>query len=259
MPGAEAALLAVLLIGCALRTTSNVEAARARALSEADALWAARAEGDNLTQAVGLWMELLAADPDDPAALARLARAEWTVGQLDPDGGLRRFESGHDYGARCLLGWPAFAANLDAARYRMTAEAVAELPGSAAPCALWTAVGGLTLAGARGPGAALDLTDVALLLDRLRALGPEAVGLDPGFLAWAEARYLVLSVAPGPPPPEARARFAEAIAADPEVGLFRRDLAAAFPDARGVAFDGFGAAAPNGWARENAVWVGGGG
>ncbi len=250
----EARLLLVLLAGCVHRATIDPEAERARVLAEADARWAARATGDNLDTAVQLWMGRLAVDPDDPVALARLARAEWTRGQLDPPSAIERFETGQDYGWRCLLGWPAFAATLDAGGYRVTPEAAAALPPPAASCALWTVVGGLSVVGVRGAGASLELDGVGHLLARLRELEPAAPDLDPGFLDWAEARLLVLAAAPDPPPPAARARFADAIAEEPGVLLFRRDLAAAFPDTRNVALEGFAPPSPDTWALENAAW-----
>ncbi|MFN7143480.1 MAG: hypothetical protein ACK4YP_06885 [Myxococcota bacterium] len=240
-----------LLMSCALRATGTGADERARALDEADALWAARATPGTLDTAMDRWLARLAEDPEDPVVLARLSRGEWTRGQIDPAGAVPHFETGQDYGWRCLLGWPAFAVTIDAVGYSVTPEAVSALPPEAATCLLWTAANGLSLVAARGPGAALELDGVRVLLDRLGQLA--AAEDDPGFRAWAEAQLLVLTAAPGPPPAEARGRFTAAIAAAPDVGLFRRDYAAAFPDAANLAWAGF---SPGGaWGLENAVWA----
>lgn len=244
-------MLLGMLLSCALRATGTGADDRARALEEADALWATRATAGTLDAAMDRWLTRLAEDPADPVVLARLARGEWTRGQLDAAGAVPHFETGQDYGWRCLLGWPAFAVTIDAVGYHVTPEAVSALPAEAATCLLWTAANSLSLVAARGPGAALELDAVRVLLDRLGALAaPEE---DPGFRAWADAQLLVLAAAPEPAPAEARGRFTAAIAAAPDVGLFRRDYAAAFPDAANLAWAGFSPAPA--WGLENAVWA----
>lgn len=250
--------MVLFLLACALRSGAGPETAEARALAEAEARWAARAQPGELEAAVELWRGVIGADPDDPVALARLARAEWTLGQRDPAGARGRFEAAQEYGWRCLAAWPGFAAAISADAYRITAVGAAELPAAAAPCLLWTAIAGLSLATERGPGAALELEDVAVLLGRVDALAAEPLpeGLDPGFREWARARLAVARAAPEPAPVAARAEFAAAIAAAPGVGIFRRDYARAFPDARELAFAGFPPAGPDPWAVENAVWTG---
>lgn len=241
-------LVLVSLAGCAPKVLVTPETARLRALAAADARWANRAQPGELDALNELWLGMLGQDADDAVVLARLARLEWTRAWLDAD--RRHFENAGDFGYRCLLTWPNFAAASELDGYRITARTAAALPAEAAPCLTWTVVGGLSLVEARGPGAALELEAVRLLLDRLTVIGaPE----DPGFLPWAQAMVLVLEAAPASPPATARGRFAAAIEAAPGVLLFRRTFATYFPDAANVAMDGYVPA--DAWALENAAWA----
>ena len=248
--------MVLVLLACALRPGGGPATAEARALAEAETRWAARARPGEIEAAVDLWRGVIGADPDQPLALARLARAEWALGQRDPAAARPRFEAAQEYGWRCLAAWPGYGAALAGEAYRVTEAGAAALPAAAAPCLLWTAVAGLSLAAERGPGAALELEDVAVLLGRLDALAGEPLPepLDPGFLPWARACLEEARAAPDPAPASARAAFAAAVAADPAVGIFRRDYARAFPDARDLAFAGFPPAGAQPWAAENAAW-----
>lgn len=200
-----------------------------------------------------IWRGVLAAEPEHPVALARLARAEWTLGELRPAAATAHHEAGEDYGWSCLAAWPGFSAALTAERWRVTEEAVAALPPEASDCLLWTAINAIAAVEARGPGAALALDDVRLLLARAAAVGE---GADPGFLVWARAQAEVLAAAPNAPPEAARAGFEAAIAAAPAVGRFRRDYAAAYPKSVAAAYEGFPPrAGADPWARENAAWA----
>lgn len=227
------------------------EAERLAALHAGDLLWAARANGDNFDLALDAWRSALARAPQDPEALARLARAEWSLGQRAADGARAHFEAGQEIGWRCLLGWPAFEALLDGAGYRVTDEAVAALPDAAAPCATWVVANGLSAVEARGPGARLDLEQLAPLVRWLSASPGRG---EPGFAPWSAARLATLSAAPDPAPAGARADYRAAVAAAPDIRLFRDQLAAAFPDARETAYDGFAPGPSSAWALENAAW-----
>ncbi|MDP2305351.1 MAG: hypothetical protein Q8P18_04925 [Pseudomonadota bacterium] len=241
-------MLLLWLGSCALRATVG-PSERDRALAEADARWEARAEPGNLDAAMDLWLGSLSLAPDDPELLARLARGEWTRGQLEP--GQAHLENGQEYGYRCLLGWPAFAARLDVSGYELTPEAAAELPAEAGACLLWTIMNGLGQVERRGPGAALELDALAALLDRLGEVGGDA---ELGFRSWAQAKLLLLRGAPDTQ--EVRRLLGAAIAESPDVLLFRVELAVALPDARNQALDGFAPPAPDAWALENAAWKG---
>lgn len=242
-------MLLFLLASCVMRATVG-PTERERALAEADARWAARAEPGNLDAAMDLLVGALSLAPDDPQLLARLARGEWTRAQLEP--GYVHLENGQEYGYRCLLGWSAFAARLDVGGYDITPEAAAELPAEARRCVLWTVANGLGQVERRGPGAALELDAVGVLLDRLEELGGEEQ--DPGFLPWARAKLDLLRGTPDTQ--EVRRLLGAAITEAPGVLLFRVELAVALPDTRNLALDGFGPAAPDPWALENAAWKG---
>lgn len=231
---------------CALRA-SVAPSERDRALAEADARWEARAEPGNLDAAMDILLGGLALAPDDPALLARLARGEWTRGQLEP--GLVHLEIGQEYGYRCLLGWSSFAARLDVGGYVVTPEAALELPADAGPCLLWTIANGLGQVDRRGPGAALELDAIEVLLGRLAEIDVEG---PPGFQPWARAKLGLLR--DGPDTKDVRRLLSAAIAEAPDVLLFRAELAAALPDARNVTLDGFAPASPDPWALENAAW-----
>ncbi|MES2641842.1 MAG: hypothetical protein V4850_20290 [Myxococcota bacterium] len=238
-------MLLLWLGSCALRSTVD-PSERDRALAEADLRWEARAEPGNLDASMEILLGALSLGPDDPQLLARLARGEWTRAQLEP--GLTHLEIAQDYGYRCLMSWPGFAARVDVAGYVVTEDAAAELPKDAEACLVWTVASGLGLVEHRGAGAALELASVALLLDRLVAMKGEAA---PGFVAWEQAQLQLLRGAPDTQ--EVRRLLGAAIAAAPNVLLFRVDLALALPDARS-ALDGFTPASPDRWALENAAW-----
>lgn len=242
-------MLLFLLGSCALRTTIG-ETERDRALTEADALWAKRAEPGKLDAAMDMLLGQLSLAPTDAGVLARLARGEWTRAQLEP--GLLHLEIGQDYGYRCLLGWSGFAARVDVNGYEITKDAVAELPADASACLLWTIANGLGQVDVRGPGSALELDSVAVLIGRLKQLDSKDT---PGFPAWAEAKLQLLRGEPDTQ--EVRRLLGVAIAEQPGVLLFRTELAEALPDARNVALDGFTPASPDPWALENAAWKAG--
>ena len=239
-------MLLLWLGACALRTTAPTIDLGAT-LAEVDAQWDARAAPGGLDSVMERLLAALAASPDHPALLARLARGEWTRAQLGE--GAVHFEIAQDYGYRCLLGWPGFASRLDGGGYRVDAAAAAELPAESAGCLTWTVASGLGQVEHRGPGAALELESLRALHGRLTQLGS---GEAPGFTAWEAAKLELLSG--GADSQLVRSRLAEAIAQAPGVLLFRVELAEAMPDAQNVAVEGFGPPASDAWALENAAW-----
>ncbi|MFZ5476348.1 MAG: hypothetical protein ACOZNI_06185 [Myxococcota bacterium] len=234
-----------LLLACAHRRDGAGDDAPSPALAEGDALWATRASDPAaLDAAVERWLAATADDPEDPAPLARLSRAEWVRALTRPDEAAEALETGTEYGWRCLYAFPAFASAAAVSGYRVDEEAVGTLGRDAVPCLAWLANNGLDRVALRGPGGALDLEGLALVVRRAAALAPAGEG---GMVARAEARWLVLT---GGDRAAARAAFERAIAAEPGFLLFRVDLAEAFPD-EAVALPE--ASSPDPWALENAA------
>jgi hypothetical protein len=243
-------MLLVLLAACGMRATTGPTDAD-RALAAADAAWAARSEPGKLDTAMEAWLAQLALLPEDPQVLARLAQGEWTRGQLaGAADAVAHFETGEDYGYRCLLTWPGVASHFDAQGYRVTSEAAASIPDAAAGCLLWTAVNALSVVDARGAGGALGLEAAGALVDRLADFGLDGhEGMGP-WLA-AKRRLLTPSVA-ADVRQEARALLHRAVDEAPGQLFFRAELVAAFPDEGNRALDGFVHPTPDPWALENA-------
>ncbi len=249
-----------LLLSCALRAVVTAPSQEERATAAADALWERRAAAGNLDAAMEAWLVILARGPENPEVLARLARGAWTRGQLEAGPGREHFELGQDYGYRCLLASPSFAARVALDRF-LVAEAAAEaLPYSTADCVRWTLANGVSILALRGPGAGLSRASLEMLSGRLNLL--EAGHADP-MAAWAGAKLRLLA----PPAPQSGPEAAErrgtqleqarrdleaAIASAPNVLFFRAELADAFPDARPRVMEGFVPAEPDLHARENA-------
>lgn len=182
----------LLLLSCAWRRAPEVEVdPLAAGLAQADAVWALREEDGGLDRAAAAYEALQAQGAGDPRLLARLSRVRWYLGRAAADPVVARdhYETGRGYGNECLLGFTAFRASLEASRWLVTADAVAGLDASAAPCLTWTAANGLSLVDLRGPGAALEVSSLRPLALRAAALEPDGA---EGYVAWVAAVAILL-------------------------------------------------------------------
>jgi hypothetical protein len=238
-----------MVLGCGVRATVDPSAARDAALRAGDDLWEARAQGDNLDAAMESWLDLLGSHPDDVHVLARLAKGEWTRGQIHPEDALAHFEAGQDYGYRCLLTWPSFTFTLDISGFRVTRDAAQSLPVAASNCLLWTVANGISAVETRGPGASLELEAVEILRGRLERIGQEREGM----LLWTEAKARLLDpTVDDAQRTEARALLHQAVDAAPRNVFFRAELVASFPDEGERVLDGLVLKDPDPYALENA-------
>ena len=249
-----------LLLSCALRSVVTAPSPEERAMAAAAALWERRVEAGKLDAAMEAWLVILSRAPENPEVLAGLARGEWTRGQLGEGSARDHFELGEDYGYRCLLASPSFAARVTLHGFLVTAAAAEALPPSTADCVRWTLANGLSILALRGPGAGLSLGSLHVLSSRLEAL--EAGHRDP-MTAWAGAKTRLFAAPPtgsgresaergAAQRDQARSSLEAAIASAPNVLFFRAELAEAFPDARTHVMNGFVWAEPDLHARENA-------
>lgn len=238
-------VLTLAATGCASRRlgSSDPDADQMRA---ANRLFEARgADPAKLGAAIDAWMAI--GVPDNPDVLARLSRAWWVRSLAEPEAARAHLETGEELGWACLLTFPAFEASAGVAGFHVPTEAVATLGREAVPCLVWTVVNGLDLVELRGPGAALELGSLGPLVRRIRTLAPAA---EAGFGAWAAARYRV-ATAQDAERDEARGMFEEAIAASPNMLLFRTSYAEAFPDVRNAVLPGPARPDPDPFAIEN--------
>lgn len=224
----------LLLAGCLATARRDRAGDDAAVTAPGDAFFRQRGrDAANLDRARMAWLEALGSEPNDPALLSRLARAEWILSLTRPEEARLHLESGEELGWRCLLALPGFASATGVRGFQVTPEAVSTLQRDAVPCLAWTVANGLDLVALRGPGSALELEPLALLADRLYALSP---GSESGVGYWAAARVRLLAPAPDDAALLlARADLERAVDAAPGFLVWRVDLAAAFPDARASA------------------------
>lgn len=162
---------------------AEVDLGLEKALSKADALYAARLQPAELDAALLLLEGLRAGAPDDPRVLWRLVRAYEARGYARPSEGFDDYSTGLERGFSCLRLDPAFAALVAREGGMVDGRAVSALEAPHPECLRWTALTWMRWLEAHGAaGAAVDLEPARLLAelaakDLYDPLSQVAVGL----------------------------------------------------------------------------------
>lgn len=216
----------VILLSCSQRRGRGAAGVIAQELATADALFAQRADPAALEAAIRAYLDLHRRLPGDSRVLWRLSRA-YTLRGYAADGPDRVNDmlTGREYGLRCLLQRPEFAASVQGTSGVVTADALVDLTEGDLPCLAWSTLSWARWLHARGPaGAAIDLDVVEAMGRKVAELGGESFG---GGRALA-AEGLALSLRPlmlGGTLEEARQALEQAAAAAPDRLTPKADLA----------------------------------
>ena len=152
-----------------------------------------------------------------------MSRVAFSRALLAPAQAATWHEAGREYAMRCLVANPTFGESVYQAGDRLTANALAVLPGDLVPCMVFAAAHTGALVQGRGPGAALDLADVTPLLEAAQRLDPSA---EAALAAWAKSTE---AFAKGNLV-DARAAARRAVDLEPGLDFYRHEALAKFPD-----------------------------
>lgn len=158
----------------------------ASAVSRGDEAWEKRDERASLEQAIAAWEEAVAADPENPALLVRLARGYYLLadGHLrgDKEAYLAKFERGVDYAERALTASsPGFKAKVVAGE--RVQYAVSEVGPEGVPALYWYSSNLGKWAKAKG------FTTTLAQKDTIKAVMERCLALDPTFYYGGPDRY----------------------------------------------------------------------
>lgn len=233
--------VAVLGLGACSGAAKKTVDPLAAALTKADEAWESRAAAGNVEVAEKAYAALLAKWSEEGRVLWRLSRVAWSRALITPLDASIWHEAGREYAMRCLVATPTFGESVYLMGDRLTDASLAEIPEQAAPCAVYAAAHTVALTRRRGPGAALDLADVAPLLAVAERLSP---GTEAALAAWTAGNLAFQTGA------LVEARAGLRTAAETAVGqqFYREDALVLFPDMANL---------PEGndptWALENAA------
>lgn len=186
-------------------------------IARADAAFSRRADPQAMSRSIKNYLDIRAAFPEDPRALAALSRAyyAWAYGHepVEPPA-LLLYEDGRESAWACLETVPSFKASLNRLDGRMIASVVRQIPESHASCLLYLLANWTRWVELRGPAAAaLDGEALWFLAERSREL---TQGREHALALYYSGLSLSLRPPSHEPDLEIAARwFQEAIREDP--------------------------------------------